>query len=323
MNRPFLYIVFCVLLFALQYPAKAQLNLVPNGSFEEYDTCPTGVSVIGDYQLEHCNGWTHANNATPDYYNRCAVYDVSIPNSPLGYQQPKEGNAYMGLIAFPDTCWREYIKTKLLHPLLEGVEYYLEFYVNVSNSSRYGINTIGAFFSTTDLFQNNSSIINANPQIFNPSNRIINDTLNWVKISGTFIASGNECFLIIGNFCKDAAVDTLIANSNSNDVTYFFIDAVFLYEIESNINAPNVFTPNNDGINDLFVVKTKSLINYNIKIYNRWGSIVFETENPLNFWNGYSKNGIMSSEDVYFYIITAKGEEGKNYNLNGCVQLLR
>lgn len=52
------------------------------------------------------------------------------------------------------------------------------------------------------------------------------------------------------------------------------------------IYIPTAFTPNNDGLNDVFLPKTKSLESYELTIINRWGAIVFTTKNPLQGWDG-------------------------------------
>jgi len=53
--KPF-YIIIFLLLFCCE--AKTQTNLVYNGDFEIYDTCPLNPSTPGDLQIEHCLGWT-------------------------------------------------------------------------------------------------------------------------------------------------------------------------------------------------------------------------------------------------------------------------
>ena len=67
---------------------------------------------------------------------------------------------------------------------------------------------------------------------------------------------------------------------------------------------PNVFSPNGDNVNDFFIpIKNKHIESVDIKIFNRWGQIVFETtESEIN-WNG-KKRGKKSncSEGVYFYV---------------------
>src|SRR5436190_1079837 len=52
---------------------------------------------------------------------------------------------------------------------------------------------------------------------------------------------------------------------------------------------PNSFTPNNDGINDVFGVNGEGLQNFHIMIFNRWGQVIFESRNPHDTWNGTFK----------------------------------
>lgn len=90
----------------------------------------------------------------------------------------------------------------------------------------------------------------------------------------------------------------------------------------------NVFTPNNDGQNDLFVIDGESLEEYNIKIFNRWGEKVFETNDINVSWNGKVDNTKADCpESTYFYIINYKflrGEENDGDGpIEGQVELIR
>lgn len=67
---------------------------------------------------------------------------------------------------------------------------------------------------------------------------------------------------------------------------------------------PNVFTPNGDGWNDVFDVRTSAVGNYKLQIYNRWGNIVFENTSPLISWDGTTSAGVQAPAGTYFYVIT-------------------
>lgn len=71
------------------------------------------------------------------------------------------------------------------------------------------------------------------------------------------------------------------------------------------ITIPNVFTPNHDGTNDFYLVKAEGVTDYSIVILNRWGNVVFESDDINAPWDG-SSNGKACSEGVYFYLIRAK-----------------
>ena len=91
-----------------------------------------------------------------------------------------------------------------------------------------------------------------------------------------------------------------------------------LIEYPDLISISNVFTPNNDGFNDAFVV---NFINQKgqMDIYNRWGQTVFNqsSENYIQ-WDGTS-DGSPCGEGVYFYVL--KLDNNKTYK--GSIQLLR
>jgi gliding motility-associated-like protein len=73
---------------------------------------------------------------------------------------------------------------------------------------------------------------------------------------------------------------------------------------------PNVFTPNNDGNNDVFLPIGSDVVTYELKIYNRWGQLVF-TSNDVSFgWDG-TIDGKAAAGDVYVYQITYQGYQNK------------
>jgi gliding motility-associated-like protein len=72
--------------------------------------------------------------------------------------------------------------------------------------------------------------------------------------------------------------------------------------------VPNVFSPNGDGLNDYFTPISKSnFVNYSLKIYNRWGELVYFSNNANDCWDGQQKNGQIEI-GTYFYILNAKTE---------------
>lgn len=90
------------------------------------------------------------------------------------------------------------------------------------------------------------------------------------------------------------------------------------------VKIPNVFTPNNDGVNDNFFVETYGEFDIgNMKIYNRWGELIWETTNPVEYWEGKSRDGKEYPTSTYFYIYKAKSSSGKEYESSGSVTLLR
>ena len=191
-----LYIFLFIILFC--HEAKTQTNLVNNGSFEDTISCP-----FGQGQVSFAYYWNEYGSA--DYYNSCAYSSMfSTPFNWGGYQTPKDGNAYTGLITYADYFidGREYIYTKLKSPLAIGKKYNVRFYVccskaNFISASRH-TNNIGCLFTT--FFPNSSQVVNYS-HINAPG--ILSDTVNWVKIEGVFIADSVYEYLSIGNFYSD------------------------------------------------------------------------------------------------------------------------
>ncbi|MES2558848.1 MAG: gliding motility-associated C-terminal domain-containing protein [Bacteroidota bacterium] len=91
------------------------------------------------------------------------------------------------------------------------------------------------------------------------------------------------------------------------------------------VHFPNIFTPNNDGLNDHYVPKGKDVVNFTMKIYNRWGQLVFETSDISKTWNGVVK-GEAANAEVYVYTATYSGYFNKRlreFTAKGSFTLLR
>lgn len=115
----------------------------------------------------------------------------------------------------------------------------------------------------------------------------------------------------------------LTVNSGSPD----FCEEVFNFEISvfapSSVEIPNVYTPNNDGYNDVFKVKSEGLDYENMVIFNRWGKQVADWSEVHGEWNGSINSGGLAASGVYYYVFDAAGYDGKEYHINGTVTLLR
>jgi gliding motility-associated-like protein len=104
-------------------------------------------------------------------------------------------------------------------------------------------------------------------------------------------------------------------------------------DVVEGLIVPNVFTPNNDGWNDVFNIRTSAVGPYKLEIYNRWGNVIFENTSPLISWDGTTAAGVPASAGTYFFVIS-KAEmlsgnainnelDNFNYKETGWLQLLR
>jgi gliding motility-associated-like protein len=89
------------------------------------------------------------------------------------------------------------------------------------------------------------------------------------------------------------------------------------------VTVPNVFTPDDDNINARFASINKGVVNYELKIFDCWGALVFESKDPKEGWDG-NINGNKANTGTYFIIMKYnEREDGKENKYQGYVQLLR
>ncbi len=85
---------------------------------------------------------------------------------------------------------------------------------------------------------------------------------------------------------------------------------------------PNSFSPNGDGRNEMFTASGDYVSNYDMRIFDRWGNLVFHSTDITHGWNG-QKNGAAAQEDVYVYVISAADSYRNPYSYKGTVTLLK
>lgn len=103
--------------------------------------------------------------------------------------------------------------------------------------------------------------------------------------------------------------------------------ATYAFEI-TGINCcdyfiPNAFTPNNDGLNDVFKVHGQQPKSFRMDIFDRWGQRIYTSEKVDEGWKGTNLNGIELQTDVYFYNITGQCYDGTKIEKKGDITLLR
>ncbi|HPE99549.1 MAG TPA: gliding motility-associated C-terminal domain-containing protein [Bacteroidales bacterium] len=86
--------------------------------------------------------------------------------------------------------------------------------------------------------------------------------------------------------------------------------------------VPNVFTPNNDLQNDFFRTTSLNIVEWDSRIYNRWGQLVYNSTAADVMWDGLN-NGTPCDDGVYVFIIKAVGGDGKLYDISGTLTLFR
>ena len=103
-----------------------------------------------------------------------------------------------------------------------------------------------------------------------------------------------------------------------------FSDSANIVFFDCDLEPPNVFTPNDDGVNDNFqLVQYQGIKTFQCYIYNRWSNLMADYDKPDFLWDGKNKKGNMAEDGVYFYVIQAVTNGGKEINKHGKVHLIR
>lgn len=101
---------------------------------------------------------------------------------------------------------------------------------------------------------------------------------------------------------------------------------VIAHDCEAKIFVPNAFTPNNDGLNDEFHIVSENIHRYRIRIFSRWGDLVFESNDIDEGWEGSNDKGIVP-QGSYIYIIDYRSNctlgKNKQGQIKGTITLLR
>jgi gliding motility-associated-like protein len=98
---------------------------------------------------------------------------------------------------------------------------------------------------------------------------------------------------------------------------------VFVDSLKDIIDIPTIFTPNSDGINDDFYIKTQNIERLGIRIYNRWGERVYEGFDPDFRWNGKNPKGESLSDGNYAFVITYKSYDSETEkSISGFISLV-
>ena len=234
--------------------------------------------------------------------------------------------------------YREYIQVKTIASLELDTSYILEL----------DILAIYAY-SISGLYLNRFEILLTENEVYAPlvngyipgridttpslvySGSFLNDTTDWTTLSFSYKAKGGEQWLTIGMFSHDSVLDTQIVNDGYPGIykwAYYLIDNVKLYKASDTIKKQpepkiaNVFSPNQDGVNEFFAIKNLPK-NSTLEVFNRWGNLVFTQQPYQNNWPGNGPNGQSLAQGVYFAILSYQDRNGHLRQLKQTVHVVR
>jgi Secretion system C-terminal sorting domain len=259
--------------FELQSACPGATNEIQLATYwQQLDSVPYSGSSVNSFWA------SNPVLCSPDYCHTCSgTYAIHVPNSEFFYHYPRTGNGMISENMYFDEVattgeyskyYREYTQGHLYKPLTAGKSYCVTFFVSVEQVSGYVINHIGALLDDGSIDSMQDSVGCARPQTTDTpqvvEESIIADTngwstmslyyytsaemlgdsslydSSWVKIQGSFTATGTERFIAIGNFSDKAHTTAYLLPSNpfggfkpGGDWAYYFIDDVSVIESDN------------------------------------------------------------------------------------------
>ncbi len=275
-----IFILFIICTYG--WISNAQTNLVPNPSFEIYNECPAYMAQIykaipwfaGAYDIDS------SLTSSTDYFNSCNNLingSVGVPVFGVkGFQYPRTGNAFAGF-DFWENGYRETLEVKLIEQLDSGVHYYVEFWVNNSGFGQWVIDAIGLVFSEDSLLTLASIPLILPPDIENLTGNIIRDTLNWIKISGLYIAKGGEQFITIGCFLDNSEIQKEIFFQLPNSYAYYLVDDVSVVRCDEINPIPIIVVYPSPALQDFTIEAKGNSQQIDFEIYNTIGQLIYKS----------------------------------------------
>lgn len=120
-------------------------------------------------------------------------------------------------------------------------------------------------------------------------------------------------------------IELNISFVHGTDTLEFVMDSPFTVNVsESQLEFPNAFSPNGDGINDIFKAKEgyKSIVSFEAAVFSRWGKKLYEWRDLDGGWDGRS-GGHDVPDGAYYLVVKARGADGRNYNIKKVINILR
>ncbi|WP_185955243.1 Calx-beta domain-containing protein [Solitalea koreensis] len=176
--------------------------------------------------------------------------------------------------------------------------------------------TLASGIVVTDTLPVELEYINANSVKgtinFDQSNQTVTWQLDSLSAGTDEILTIRVKAKVVGNITNSASIVASMQDYNLANNTAVCTKSIYGFIV------PNAFSPNNDGINDWFIIPGIENIHSEMVIYNRYGAEVYRIKNYQNNWAG---NGIPTG--TYYYVIKLNDAQGKNENMAGSVTIFR
>ena len=134
--------------------------------------------------------------------------------------------------------------------------------------------------------------------------------------SSSDVGNTSHTYTQAGDYNVELRVETINGCWDTTSVKVALTEEVKLF-------IPNAFTPNGDGINDVFEIKGTPIADFNLYIYDRWGGIIWSTHNYEVRWDGNTKEGNNVPAGTYVYQITGTDYKRQAISFKGTVTVVR
>lgn len=282
------HIFILILSLSLSLHSSFAQNFVPNNSFENLSSvpCPFIGSQIAfnSYSID----WTIPTDGSTDLYSllsntTCYAYPLNTTSGTPGMQAPRTGNHMAGIYTWgtggtPNgPNYREYLQVQLSQPLVIGQTYYAEFYASRAEST-IGANNLSMYFNDSFIDTTFERNLPFTADVLDST--VVLEATGWHKVSGTFTATNNAQYLIIGNFETNANTTTSTPSVNR---AYYFIDDVcvsndsigcMVITSDKQTEISNVFSIYPNPANDVITIESKDKANTLFNIYDIYGAQV-------------------------------------------------
>jgi hypothetical protein len=233
-----------LILIITQQSIMAQ-NLIRNASFEENIEQPCDFVILSDFYHRYATDWSCPTLGTTD------VFSSAIPNKAcwaampsnitgvhprIGNQSPRTLQRFAGLYTVDKIEYREYLQAELITPLEPGEYYCASMYVSLADEVEYASNNLGFAFYEDYIRVAHFEALDLEPQVNETA--VIQDRTNWIRVYGSFKATGPFRHMAIGNFFNNANTATVLQQGRGQHypgIAYYFIDDVSVEKLPAEL----------------------------------------------------------------------------------------
>lgn len=212
---------------------------VVNGDFEQLD----GKKLKRPGGIQYATGWSSATSKKVDLFSENATVEstVSTPKNYAGEQTALSGSNYAGVRwwSYQNKEPRTYLQTKLIKKMKKDSLYCVRYYVNLADLSKYATSELGAYFSKEQIVKEEPVSLTYEVTVPSVRTKVYDDMFSWLGVCGTYQSTGNEEWMLIGNFQATDKTNNVKTKRPRGETrpqvfsAYYYIDNVEVYPVSN------------------------------------------------------------------------------------------